>query len=446
MEKMVIPQNVEAERGILSCILLDPASITRIADRLRSQDFYVEKHRVLYEAMLALDLAHKVIDTITLHGEIEQRGCLGLFDSFHVEVGGFYNCELTSDGIEDYAESVHLMSQLREAITLAQEIAHDAYRHDPQTIIRAEERLSRISQGKALQRVVSIQSASDQFVGNLMTLYERKQRNIVTGIPTGFVMLDRVLGGLQPSDSIVLAARPAVGKTSFALGIAHQVMGSSLKAGKKTLMFSLEMALEQLMRRLYSMETGIDQTRLRTGDLNQDEWDVVMEAHKRFSAGQMWLDETPGLSLADLRSRARRTQSQHGLDLVIVDYMQLMKATLDNGRLAENRVQEVSMISRGLKELARELNVPVLSLAQLSRAVENRQDKTPQLSDLRESGTIEQDADIVMFLHRDPQMQNILNVIVAKHRNGPTGIIPLHFTPHLTRFEDVTYQYQEVAS
>jgi replicative DNA helicase len=448
-QRIMVPQNIEAEEGIICCLLVDPTAITRITDSVDLEDFYKAKYRVLYEAMLALDRNHQPIDTITLSEEVERSGRMALFDSFFVEVGELYQYEANASRIEEYAEIVHHMRQLRDVIKLAQEMVQDAYSHDLQTVSKAEEGLSRISQGKSLQRVVPISQASETFISNLIELHERRLNGVVTGVPTGFTLLDYVLGGLQPSDLITLAARPAVGKTSFCLNIAHQVMGNSLKDGKRVLMFSLEMGQEQLMRRLYSMETGIDQTRLRTGAVDDEEWERVMAAHKSLSAGQMWIDDTAGISLQDMRSRARRVQSQHGLDLIIVDYMQLMKATLDNGKLAENRVQEVSLLSRGLKELARELNVPLLSLAQLSRAVEQRQDKTPQLSDLRESGSIEQDSDVVMFIHRDPKMPADdqgcnLDIMIAKHRNGPVGTIPLRFIPRLTKFYDVEpEQYQE---
>jgi replicative DNA helicase len=253
------------------------------------------------------------------------------------------------------------------------------------------------------------------------------------------------LGGFQPSDLIVLAARPAVGKTSLALNIALRIIKDATQQGSKIMMFSLEMGQEQLVRRLMSMEATVDQTRLRNGDIEDDQWERLMEAMGTLSTDRMWIDDTPAISLTEMRSRARRIQSEHGLDLILVDYMQLMKATLESNK-HENRTQEVSAISRGLKELARELNVPVVALAQLSRAVESRADKTPQLSDLRESGSIEQDSDVVMFIHQDPNQEirdngYALNIIVAKHRNGPVGVETLWFTPHLTRFSDIEERF-----
>jgi replicative DNA helicase len=275
------------------------------------------------------------------------------------------------------------------------------------------------------------------YIARLEQLNQR--RGTITGVPTGFTDLDRMTGGLQRSDLIILAARPGVGKTSLALSLAHN---AALKFRNTVAVFSLEMSKEQLAQRLLSMDAGIDQSRLRTGWIEEEEWSRIVEASDKLSESSIWIDDTAGISTMEMRSKARRLQAEHGVDLIIVDYLQLMQGSSGGGR-NENRVQEVSEISRSLKGLARELNVPVMALAQLSRSVESRQSKVPQLSDLRESGSIEQDADIVMFIYRDDvynqetEQKNIAKIIVAKHRNGPVGEVSLFFQASQTRFRDL---------
>lgn len=460
MEKL-LPQSIEAELGVLGSIILDPESLSLVTDILSAEDFYRDAHRIIYTTIMTLDARHEPSDYITLCDELERQGQLeqvgGMF-----YVGSLVNQVPTSGNVQFYARIVARKAMLRHLIHAAGKIAAMAYEDaDADTAVsKAEELIHRIGQGKRMNRISSISEVMSRYMDKLERLHEQRRKGIVTGVPTGFAVLDRVLGGLQPSDLITLAARPAQGKTSLALNIARFVMEHSYQQGFRVLVFSLEMAEEQLARRLLSMETGIDQTRLRTadisdeplyhqGELYQGEWDLIVKGVDRLSEGQMWIDDTPAISLMDIRSRSRREQTEHGLDLIIVDYMQLMKAFLDNGKQAENRVQEVSLISRGLKELARELNVPVLALAQLSRAVEQRGDKVPQLSDLRESGTIEQDSDVVMFIHQEQNQQQfsdggyVLNIMVAKHRNGPTGVAPLRFLPRLTQFSNLGKEVEE---
>jgi replicative DNA helicase len=348
----------------------------------------------------------------------------------------------TTGNIESYGRIVQKKAENRELIRASAKIAQLAYSEDTDAVLKSEELIYKISQGKSVARVSSLKDAADRFMRKLDMLHENRLKGAVTGVPTGFKGLDHVLGGLQPSDLITIAARPAVGKTSLVLNVALRIIKDTAHLGHKVMMFSLEMGEEQLMRRLVSMEATVNQTRLRNGDIEDDEWGRIIAAMQTFDNERMWIDDTPAISLTEMRSRARRIQSEHGLDLILVDYMQLMRAVQANERQVENRTQEVSAISRGLKELARELNVPVVALAQLSRAVEQRADKTPQLSDLRESGTIEQDSDVVMFIHQDPSQEikengYALNIMVAKHRNGPVGTETLWFTPHLTRFADI---------
>ena len=276
-----------------------------------------------------------------------------------------------------------------------------------------------------------------EYMNKLDQLHEH--RGTIVGVPTGFTDLDRLTGGLQKSDLIVLAARPGIGKSSLALSLAHN---SALKYRNSIAVFSLEMSKDQLAQRLLSMDARIDQQRLRTGIIEEDEWDRIVYAMDTLSESNIWIDDTAGISTMEMRSKARRLHAEHGIDLIIVDYLQLMQATI-GGKRNENRVQEISEISRSLKGLARELNLPVLALAQLSRAVESRQSKVPQLSDLRESGSIEQDSDIVMFIYRDDlynqesERKNIADIIIAKHRNGPVGEISLYFQASQTRFRDL---------
>jgi replicative DNA helicase len=274
-------------------------------------------------------------------------------------------------------------------------------------------------------------------MNKLEQLHER--RGTIVGVPTGFTDLDRITGGLQKSDLIILAARPAIGKTSLALSLAHN---AAMKYQQSIAVFSLEMSKEQLVQRFLSMDAGIDQQRLRTGWIEDDEWDRIIYSMGPLSEANIWIDDTAGISTVEMRSKARRLQARHGIDMIIVDYLQLMQSSV-GGKRNENRVQEISEISRNLKGLARELNVPVLALAQLSRAVESRQSKVPQLSDLRESGSIEQDSDIVMFIYRDDvynpdsERKNIADIIIAKHRNGPVGEVSLYFQASQTRFRDL---------
>jgi len=449
MEKQM-PFSIEAEEAVLGAILLDPGALSQVADFLRPEHFYRESNRLRYEAMLSLDAAHIAVDMITIDDELERRGVLSQCGGSGA-LGMLLNAsEGTTRNIEYHARVIVEKAQHREMIKLASEIVANAYAGDPLTVTKAEEALYRIGQGRRMSRVSSIKDAVTRYMEKLDLIHERKMRGITSGIATGFKALDQVTGGFQRSDLIVLAGRPGKGKTSLALNIGQQVAGIAATQEAKVLICSLEMGEEQLVRRLISGEAQVDQARMRTGDIEDHEWNPIYSAAERVSKGRLWIDDTPALSLTDMRSRARRIKSEFGLDMIIVDYMQLMKATTDNGKQAENRVQEVSILSRGLKELARELDVPVLALAQLSRAVEQRGNKEPQLSDLRESGSIEQDSDIVMFIDLPedaPTLSGgarVARLIVAKHRNGPIGIVPLRFIPFLTQFSDLELD-EEVA-
>ena len=437
MEKL-LPQNIEAECGVLGSIIIDPEAIVQVSDFLHADDFYRDAHHTIYEVILQLYEEHEPADFITICDELERRNKLE-------EVGGasyitsLINQVPTSGNVEFYARIVERTAILRRLIHAAGQIAAVAYEEGDADIAldKAEQLIFSISQRHARSDFSHMRDVLAKYMNKLDQLHER--RGTIVGVPTGFTDLDRLTGGLQKSDLIVLAARPGIGKTSLALSLAHN---TALKYHNSIAVFSLEMSKDQLAQRLLSMDARIDQQRLRTGIIEEDEWDRIVYAMDTLSESNIWIDDTAGISTMEMRSKARRLQAEHGIDLIIVDYLQLMQATI-GGRRNENRVQEISEISRSLKGLARELNVPVLALAQLSRAVESRQSKVPQLSDLRESGSIEQDSDIVMFIYRDDlynqesERKNIADIIIAKHRNGPVGEISLYFQASQTRFRDL---------
>ena len=440
----LIPANVEAEQAVLGSILIDPDAILRIASKLRPEDFYLEKHRWIYEAALDLHERRQPADLVTLCDELERRGQLN-------EVGGaayiteLINAVPTAIHVEHYAGIVERTAVLRRLITAAGQIAQLAYqdRGEIEEIVdRAEELIFGVSERWIRRDLAPIERIMKEVTDRIE--YLALHQGELMGVPTGFRLLDRLLGGLQKSDLIILAARPSVGKTALALNIA---VNAAKRFGQRVAFFSLEMSGEQLVQRLLAAETGIDQQRLRLGQIGEEEWPLLMEAAGVLSNTLFFIDDTPALSAMELRTKARRVHAEHGLDLIIVDYLQLMRGDTRS----ENRVQEISYISRSLKSLARELNVPVLALSQLSRAVEARTDKRPVLSDLRESGSIEQDADVVMFIYReelydeDTERQNIADIIVAKHRNGPTGVVSLYFKKELTKFLDLELHREPLA-
>jgi len=438
VEKL-LPQNIEAECGVLGSIIIDPEAIVQVADFLHSDDFYRDAHRTIYEVILKLYEQREPADFITISDELERRNKLE-------EVGGasyitsLINQVPTSGNVEYYGRIVERTSILRRLIHAAGQIAAIAYEEGDADVAldRAEQLIFNISQRHARTDFSLLRDILSEYMNKLDQLHER--RGTIVGVPTGFTDLDRLTGGLQRSDLIILAARPAIGKTSLALSLAHN---STVKYQHSVAIFSLEMSKEQLVQRLLSMDAGVDQQRLRTGWIEDDEWDRIIYAMGTLSEANIWIDDTPGITTVEMRSKARRLQAEHGIDLIIVDYLQLMQSVLGSGKRNENRVQEISEVSRNLKALARELNMPVLALAQLSRAVETRQSKVPQLSDLRESGSLEQDADIVMFIYRDDiynpesERKNIADIIVAKHRNGPVGEVSLYFQASQTRFRDL---------
>lgn len=436
------PHSIEAEEAVLGSLLIDPDAIYDVAGFLRAEAFYRAQNRWIYEAILALNERRDPIDFITLTEELRRRERLD-------ELGGeayvidLLNAVPTSVNATSYARVVEAAATRRKMIQAAGAIANLAYEEaeDINVVIdRAEQTLFSISEQRTTRDLMPIKQIAHEYLDRIQALHERGSD--IVGVPTGFTDMDRLLGGLSKSDLVILAARPGMGKTSLQNAIA---LTAAMKHGKRVAIFNLEMSGEQLVQRMVAAETKIDSQRLRRGQLADHEWPIFMEAIGRLSETRIFIDDTPSITPNQLRTKCRRLYAEHGLDLVLIDYLQLMQAE----RTTNNRVMEISEISRGLKGLARELDVPVLAAAQLSRAVEQRQDKRPLLSDLRDSGSIEQDADIVMFIYRDEyyhpettERPNIAEVNVAKHRNGPTGTIDLYWHGKLATFKNL--QRQEI--
>jgi len=429
------PHNLEAEQSVLGSLLIDRDAIIKIASYLKPQDFYLAANGTIYKAVLDLYNRREPTDFVTLSDELERREVLE-------EVGGvsylssLLNTVPTAVHIEYYGKIVERHATLRRLIDAGTQIVGIGFQDQVETedaLDAAERALFEVSQNRQTKDFQSIADVLDRYFDQID--YLQQNRGEVVGVPTGYTDLDKLTGGLQRSDLIIVAARPSMGKTAFSLGLAY---GAAVQHGRSVGIFSLEMSAEQLVQRLLATETGVDSHRLRLGMIDDSEWDRISRAFGRLSEANVYIDDAANASIMDVRSKARRLQAEKGLDLLIVDYLQLM-----SGRRSENRVQEISEISRGLKGLARELNVPVIALSQLSRAVETRADHRPMLSDLRESGSIEQDADIVMFIYRDEKYdensdkKGIAELIVAKHRNGPVGSINLRFFERTARFADL---------
>ena len=432
---LIPPQNVEAEQSVLGAVLLDPDAARTCADLLRPTDFYREGHRRIWEAVAALCDAGQAVDTITVGEELTRSGRLDA-------AGGLsYLADLTASvpataNAPYYARIVAEKALLRELLRAAQEIAVSVGSGDgdADTLVdQAESRIFHIAEARRSgPPYVPLRDALMQAFAALERMYEHKGN--VMGVPSGLSALDKLTTGFHPSELIVLAARPSQGKTALALNMAM----AAAHGGKAVGFFSLEMPAEQLATRLLCAEAGVASERVRSGFLAEQDWPNISRALGRLAESAVFIDETPNISIMDLRARARRMKAERNIELVIVDYLQLMHT---RGRL-ENRQQEIAEISRSLKALSRELQVPVLALSQLSRAVEAREGRRPQLSDLRESGAIEQDADVVLFIYQDPKLAEDpsrhfeLEVIVAKQRNGPTGSVPVIFRRDLGRFTD----------
>lgn len=435
LSPQIVPHSREAEEAVIGSVMINPEAYFDVAPIVRPEDFYLLRHRWIWEAIIRLNERRVAIDFLTVTEELDQSAHLA-------EVGGpayltaLINNVPSALHAADYARLVEETAIRRRLLEAANQIAKLAYQENvtiEAVMDDSEKAIFGVSERRLTRDLQPIDEALGDFYGRISMLAARDDE--MMGVPTGFIDLDKLLGGLQPSDLLIIAGRPGQGKTGFMLSIAKNAAQTNKK---HVAIFSLEMANEQLVQRLIAQETGIDSQRLRTGKLHSDEWPLLTEAIEALSQTRVFLDDTPGLTPLQLRTKCRRLHLEHKLDLVIVDYLQLMGGDYRS----ENRVQEVSYISRNLKMLARELNVPVLAAAQLSRAVEQRSDKVPVLSDLRESGSLEQDADIVMFIYRPDQYEketpktNLAQIIVAKHRNGPVGTVELVFRSALAKFEN----------
>lgn len=440
------PQSTEAEASLLGSLLIDSEAIVKIADVVKAYDFYDERHRYIYESAVSLYEKHSPIDVLTLTEELKNRELLST-------VGGAgYITELTNfvptaTHVEHYAEIVATKAMRRRLIKASQDItsySYDEARSFKELIEEAEARLFEVSQRHVAQDLVSLEDILSESFDRLDELHKDKGK--IRGIPTGFRDLDNILAGFQRSDLIILAARPSMGKTALALNFAHNV---AVKAGFPVVLFSLEMSKEQLVDRLLAAEAGVDAWNLRTGNLTDADFEKIGHAMGSLSEAQMFIDDTPGLTVSDLRTKARREAHRRELGLIVVDYLQLMSGGSKFGSGDGNRVQEISEISRGLKSIARELNVPVVALSQLSRSVESRSPQIPQLADLRESGSIEQDADVVAFIYREDyynpesERRSVVDLFIKKHRNGPTGHVELFFDREKQQFKGIDKRHTD---
>ncbi len=428
------PQNLDAEKSLLGAVLIDEETLADISEHVTTKDFYEKRHAIIYAAMMRLYERHKPVDLLTLTEELKRK------KEIEIIGGSAYLTDLTnyvptSAHAEAYAELVAQKAIRRRLIKASGEISELGYDEDTTTqelLEKAEAELFSVSDQSLKQDLVSIESILTESFDRMEELHRNK--GTLRGVRTGYRDLDNMTAGLQRSDLIILAARPSMGKTTLVTNLAYNV---ATVAKQPVLFFSLEMSKEQLVDRMLADASGVDAWNIRTGNLSDDDFSKLSEAMGEMAEAPIFIDDTPGLSVLEMRTKARRAAHEQPLGLVIIDYLQLMQGS---GRSDGNRVQEVSEISRGLKLIARELNVPVIALSQLSRSVESRSPQIPQLSDLRESGSIEQDADIVMFIYREAyynpetERENITDLIIAKHRNGPTGKIELYFHPERLRF------------
>lgn len=434
--KRIMPHSPEAEQSVIGAMIMDGQAIAKASEVITADDFYNRQYGVLFEAMLELSEAGSPVDVVTLQNRLREKDVPPEVSSLEF-VKDLLQTLPTSANVESYAKIVSEKAILRRLIRLNEEIASACYaeKESLEYILEdTEKRVFQLVQTRNTDNFVPIR----QIVMNAMDKIEAaaKSKGYVTGIPTGFVDLDYRTAGMQPSDLILIAARPSMGKTAFELNLAHYM---AFRKNLTVAVFSLEMSKEQLVNRMFAMESSVDAQKLRTGQLNDQEWERLIESAGTIGRSNLIIDDTPGITIAELRSKCRKYKLEHNLAIIMIDYLQLMSG----GGRSESRQQEISEISRSLKALARELNVPVVALSQLSRAVEQRPDHRPMLSDLRESGAIEQDADVVMFLYRDDyyhpdtDKQGISEVIIAKQRNGPIGTVELAWLPEYTRFANL---------
>ena len=442
--KRVPPHSIEAEQSVVGAMLMDRDAITTASEIISGEDFYQTAYGVVFDSVVELFNEGKPVDLITLQNRLKEKDVPEEISSLEF-VRELVAAVPTSANIKYYAEIVAEKSLLRKMIKMNDEITNACYlAKEPVEAImeRTEKQVFELVQNRGASDYVPIR----QVVLNALEKIEKasKSKGTVTGIPTGFIDLDYKTSGFQPSDFILVAARPSMGKTAFVLNIAQHV---AFRQNKTVAIFSLEMSKEQLVNRLFSLESYVDAQLLRTGNLKDSDWEKLIEGAGTIGKSNLIIDDTPGISISELRSKCRKYKLEHGLDMIIIDYLQLMSGSV--GKRSDSRQQEISDISRSLKAVARELNVPVISLSQLSRAVEQRPDHRPMLSDLRESGAIEQDADVVMFIyrddyyHKDTEHINEAEIIIAKQRNGPIGTVTLTWLPQYTKFANSQRQPQE---
>ena len=436
--KRILPHSIEAEQSVIGSMLMDKDAVIVALDMISSEDFYSRQYAILYETMLELFNEGKEMDLVVIQDRLREKNVAPELSSLDF-IKEIITTVPTSANIKYYANIVKEKSTLRKLIKLNEDIANSCYVGSDSLediLARTEKDLFELLQSRTAKDIRSIEDIAKNVLYRIEAA--SRTREVVTGIPTGFIDLDYKTSGLQPSDLVLIAARPSMGKTAFVLNMVQHI---AMKKELPCMIFSLEMSSEQLVQRMLAMETGIDSQKLRTGNLNDNDWDPLIRGVVDVSDSKIIIDDTPGISVGELRSKCRKVKLEKGLSIVIIDYLQLMTGS---SKRSENRQQEISEISRSLKALAREIKAPVVALSQLSRACETRPDHRPMLSDLRESGAIEQDADIVMFLyrddyyHKDTEHPNEAEVIIAKQRNGPIGTVNLMWKPETTRFVNIS--------
>jgi len=436
---------VRAEAAVIGAILLDNDALNRIISTSKADDFYRESHREIYRAMIDLANEHQPIDTVTLSKRLRDT------DKLKAAGGGAYLIQLAAEtpaavNVEHYAKIVRDKAVVRSVVDAARTMADEGLNDPPDVqafVERVQQKIFEVTTASLSTELADIRTVIAETFKHLEELFERKER--VTGIPTGFVDLDNKMGGLQPSDLVICAGRPAMGKTAFAMNV---LTNAALRTKMPVVVFSLEMSAQQLAMRMLCSEARVSSADLRAGQASENDWSRLIKAVGSLSETQIFIDDTPAISLLELRARARRLKQERGLCLIAIDYLQLMRGSDLASR--RSREQEISEISRGLKALAKELEVPVMALSQLNRGVESRTEKRPMMSDLRESGAIEQDADVVMFLYRDEyynpestDKKGLAEVIIGKQRHGSTGTVELKFQGRYTRFDNFAREYED---
>ena len=438
--KRVLPHSIEGEQSVIGSMLMDREAIITASEIISAEDFYQHQYGIMFEAMIELFNEGKPVDLVTLQNRLKEKDVPPEISSLEF-VRDIITTVPTSANVKSYANIVREKAVLRKLIKTNEDIANTCYlgRESLDVILAdTEKRIFDLLQSRDSREFVPIRQVALDVLEKIEKASKTKET--VTGVPTGFIDLDYKTSGFQPSDLILLAARPSMGKTAFVLKVVDHV---AVKKRIPCMVFSLEMSKEQLVNRMLSMESNVDTQKLRTGTLTDSDWDAVVEGVGIIGNSSLIIDDTPGISISELRSKCRKMKLEQGLGMIIIDYLQLMTGS---GKTSDNRQQEISEISRSLKALARELKAPVVALSQLSRACESRADHRPMLSDLRESGAIEQDADVVMFLYRDDyynkdsEMKDIAEVIIAKQRNGPIGTVNLVWMPQYTKFANATRQ------